>query len=224
MCSIRTSTITFQLFAPWWSTGIPFKRRCVTQPAWRSTPIVSAPRNLVHNCSLKQIMNGSTFFANLHSCVEKVFYAIFRINNGCILKQYWWDDLCDGEVLCFLWDMDWILRSYLHELWLQRVNENPKRGIIYGPCFTECNCIFHTPSSAWLKFYISVPHTEVVQSCLQICLHCLKGDFSNDSFQTAPLSPPKFSFSAKTHLWSPWRREKMHSNAEKWDGPTGLQI
>jgi hypothetical protein len=47
---------------------------------------------------------------------------ILNVNSDHFLKLRQPFDLCDGEVLCFLCGTDWILRYYLDELRLQRVN------------------------------------------------------------------------------------------------------
>jgi hypothetical protein len=47
---------------------------------------------------------------------------VLTINSDYFLKQRQPVDLCDGEVLCFLCGTDWILKYYLDEIRLQRVN------------------------------------------------------------------------------------------------------
>jgi hypothetical protein len=47
---------------------------------------------------------------------------ILRINSDYFFKQRQPVDLCNGEVLCFLCGTDWILKYYLDELRLQKVN------------------------------------------------------------------------------------------------------
>jgi hypothetical protein len=47
---------------------------------------------------------------------------IFGVNSDYFLKQRWTVvDISNGEVLCFLWGKDWILKYYLDELRLQSV-------------------------------------------------------------------------------------------------------
>jgi hypothetical protein len=50
------------------------------------------------------------------------FHMILRVNSEYFLKQRQPVDLCNGEVWCFLCGTDWILKYYLDELRLQRVN------------------------------------------------------------------------------------------------------
>jgi hypothetical protein len=47
---------------------------------------------------------------------------MLQINRYSFLKKHYPVDLCNSEVLCSLWDMEWILKYYLDEL--QRVNED----------------------------------------------------------------------------------------------------
>jgi hypothetical protein len=46
---------------------------------------------------------------------------ILTENRDYFPKQHWPDDLCNNDVLCFLWGTDGIL-EYLGEFRLQRVN------------------------------------------------------------------------------------------------------
>jgi hypothetical protein len=43
--------------------------------------------------------------------------------NDYFLKQRWPVDRCNGEVWCSLWGTDWILKYYLDEIRLQKVND-----------------------------------------------------------------------------------------------------
>jgi hypothetical protein len=60
-------------------------------------------------------MNKSAFFI----CV---FRMILWINIDYFHKQHQPVDLCNGGVLCFLCGTDWIVKYYLDELRLQRIN------------------------------------------------------------------------------------------------------
>jgi hypothetical protein len=51
---------------------------------------------------------------------------ILNGNRDYFFKQHYQADICDAEVMCFLWGTDWIIKYYLGELRLQRVNNNPK--------------------------------------------------------------------------------------------------
>jgi hypothetical protein len=46
---------------------------------------------------------------------------ILTVNSDYFLKQYYVVDLCNGEELYFLCGTDWILKYYLDELRLQRI-------------------------------------------------------------------------------------------------------
>jgi hypothetical protein len=41
---------------------------------------------------------------------------ILSVNTDYFLEQRWNIDVCNGEVLCFLWGTEWILKCYLDEL------------------------------------------------------------------------------------------------------------
>jgi hypothetical protein len=53
-------------------------------------------------------------------------YGFLKVNNDYFLRQRLPVDLCNGEELCFLCGTDWILKYYLDELRLQRVNVTVK--------------------------------------------------------------------------------------------------
>jgi hypothetical protein len=50
------------------------------------------------------------------------FCTILGASRYYFLKQHQTDYLCNGEVLCFLCGMDWILQHYLDECRLRKVN------------------------------------------------------------------------------------------------------
>jgi hypothetical protein len=52
---------------------------------------------------------------------------ILSVNSDCFLEQHQPVDHCNGEVLCFLSDTDWIFKYYSEELRLQRV---PPRKVV----------------------------------------------------------------------------------------------
>jgi hypothetical protein len=54
---------------------------------------------------------------------------ILIVISDYFLKQRKPVDLCNGEELCFLCGTDWILRYYLDELRLQRINRGYKLKI-----------------------------------------------------------------------------------------------
>jgi hypothetical protein len=47
---------------------------------------------------------------------------IFTWNSDYVLEQRYQIDVCNGNGLCSLWGTDWILKYYLDELRLHRVN------------------------------------------------------------------------------------------------------
>jgi hypothetical protein len=63
-----------------------------------------------------------TCFNNNSSFCIYLFRMILIINSDYFLKQRQPVDLCNCEVLCFLWGTDWILKYYLDKLRLQRDN------------------------------------------------------------------------------------------------------
>jgi hypothetical protein len=54
---------------------------------------------------------------------------ILRVNSDYFINQRYPVDLCNGEELCFLCGTDLILKYYLDELRLQRVNSTCSRTV-----------------------------------------------------------------------------------------------
>jgi hypothetical protein len=49
-------------------------------------------------------------------------YGFLILNTDYLFKQHLLLDICNGEVFCSLWSTDWILKYYLDEHQLQRVD------------------------------------------------------------------------------------------------------